>query len=591
MHLFYYRGENDLEISSGILTGLLSYKDESRNRDMVGEGTGIFDLNGRKISCEQNGDRIIIRINLNENDNIYGLGEAPIRMRRNRTKFSTITSTSWDYNDLRDTIYSAFPVFLMANTSKCTGVFVNTFGKCDFDFGTEEYDRVKITASIKNLEFYIHEGKTPEDILEWYTSLTGKPFEIPEWALGHQISRWSYFPRGSVEDVVRNYRKEFPISAVYLDIDYMDGYRIFTVDSRKFPDMKGMVSEMRSIGVEVIPIIDPGVKVDQNYEIFREFIGDYIEDKESSIYTDYVWPGEVAFPDFIRKNAREKWSEMMEKFLENGFRGIWLDMNEPSTRKDSRYGSRGGNMDPEALHIMDNGTKIEDSQVHNLFPYFQCMATYEAMRKKVEKPFILTRSAYAGCQKYAAIWTGDNKASYEDLKTQLSMVLNLGLSGMPYTGCDLGGFWGETDSELLCRYYEMAVLFPLYRNHKIKAGNDQELYRLPSFYRERLKMAIETRYHFMDQLIDSAREAHLKGHPMVRPLFYNFPQDEDTFMIDDQYMLGRKIMVAPQIHESVRERDLYLPDGKWVSHPGNVEIEGKQWISSDLRIPVFVRRS
>ncbi len=265
-------------------------------------------------------------------------------------------------------------------------------------------------------------------------------------------------------------------------------------------------------------------------------------------------------------------------------------MNEPSTRKDSRYGSRGGNMDPEALHIMDDGTRIEDAYVHNLFPYFECQATYEAMRRKVEKPFILTRSAYAGCQKYAAIWTGDNKASYDDMKLQISMVLNLGLSGMPYSGCDLGGFWGDTDNELLCRYYEMAVLFPFYRNHKIKAGNDQEIYKLPSIYRDRIKKAIETRYHFMDRLIESAREAHKHGHPMVRPLFYNFPDDPETYMIDDQYMLGSDIMVAPQIYESASARNIYLPDGDWFSYPGNVRIEGKTWITSQEKIPIFVKR-
>ena len=590
MDLHYYKNETDLEITSGIPKGLLSFRDSNHRAAILSEESKIFELNGRKVTSQREGSNLKLLIDLKDDDHIFGLGEAPLRMRRNRAKFTTITSTSWDYNDLKNTIYSAMPVFIIVNRASTVCVMVNSFGKCDFDFGAEEYDKVRITVSIKNMEFFIHEGKNPEESLEWYTTLTGKPFEIPEWALGHQISRWSYFPRSSLESVVQNYIDESQVSAVYLDIDYMEGYRIFTIDDKRFPDMKGMVNEMRSKGVEVVPIIDPGVKVDQNYSVFKEFLGDYIEDGESSIYTDYVWPGEVAFPDFIRKSARKKWESMVGKFLEYGFHGIWLDMNEPSTRKDSSYGSRGGNMDPEALHIMDDGTRIEDAYVHNLFPYFECQATYDAMRRKVEKPFILTRSAYAGCQKYAAIWTGDNKASYDDLKLQISMVLNLGLSGMPYSGCDLGGFWGDTDNELLCRYYEMAVLFPFYRNHKIKAGNDQEIYKLPSIYRDRIKKAIETRYHFMGRLIESAREAHKQGHPMVRPLFYNFPDDPETYMIDDQYMLGSDIMVAPQIYESASARNIYLPDGDWFSYPGNVRIEGKTWITSQEKIPIFVKR-
>ena len=590
MELYYYKNESELEITSGISEGLLSFRDKSHMLTILSEESGILDLNGRKVTCQREGSNLKLLIDLNDCDHIFGLGETPLRMRRNRTKFSSITSTAWDYNDLKNTIYSAIPVFMIVNRKSSVCVLINSFGRCDFDFGAEEYDKVNVTVNIKNMEFFLHEGKNPEEALEWYTTLTGKPFEIPEWALGHQISRWSYFPRRSLESVVQNYIDEFPVSAAYLDIDYMDGYRIFTIDSKRFTDMKGMVNEMRSKGIEVVPIIDPGVKFDQNYGVFREFLGDYIEDSESSVYTDYVWPGEVAFPDFIRKSARKKWGDMVAKFMENGFQGIWLDMNEPSTRKDSRYGSRGGNMDPEAVHIMDDGTRIEDVYVHNLFPYFQCQATYEAMRRKVERPFILTRSAYAGCQKYAAIWTGDNKASYEDLKLQLSMVLNLGLSGMPYSGCDLGGFWGETDNELLCRYYEMAVLFPLYRNHKIKAGNDQEIYKLPSFYKERIKKAIETRYHFMGKLIESASEAHRHGHPMVRPLFYNFPDDPETYLIDDQYMLGKDIMVAPQIYESARSREIYLPEGDWFAYPGNASAEGKTWVTSHEKIPLFVRK-
>ena len=533
--------------------------------------------------------RIKIEIDLSVTDRIFGLGERPSRMNRKRSKHLLYSTSAWDYNTKKEDIYSSFPVFYILDGTNAYMVFLNYPGEIEFDFGIEKYHSIIITFQSGNFELFLAHAKTMKEVVGTYVNITGRPFEIPEWALGHQISRWSYFPESSVKDIVDRYLDKFPVSAVYLDIDYMDQYRVFTWDSQRFPDPEGLVRYLKNKGVKLVPILDPGIKLDQNFDVFRNGLGNYLEDPSGSLYVDTVWPGTCVFPDFLNESARNFWSEEIVKFLRFGIEGIWLDMNEPAVHNAYENGKRRATILKDAMHRMDDGTRITDFSVHNLYAYYEAQATYFAMLSKIERPFILTRSGYPGIQKYAAMWTGDNLSSYEDVKLQISMVLSLSISGMPYCGCDLGGFWGDSEPDLLSVYYEAALFFPIYRNHKIKNANEQELFLLPAYYQERILKAINTRYKFLPYIMELARKSSSNGEPIIRPLFYDYPNDSDAYSVEDEYMLGESVLHAPVIGKDQRVRGVYLPKGKWVSYWTGEVYDGPTVIDSKERMGIYVR--
>ena len=541
----------------------------------------------KKIVINNDGNATIIKIPFEAEEHIFGLGERPARFERNRSVHSLYSMDPWNYNRKMKEIYSSFPSFVVVST-KLLEVIVNCGAETIFDFGVSDYNNITIRIPVREFEIFMRAGKSFNEIMEWHSSITGLPFKLPYWVLGHQVSRWSYYPQSTVEQIRDNYLREFHLAAIYLDIDYMNGYRIFTWDKNKFPEPGKLIKQSIKKNVRIIPILDPGIKADQEYIIFRKFLGHFVEDSDGSIFTGYVWPGKCSFPDFLNIEARKIWGEEIRKFVSIGIEGIWLDMNEPSVRAVNVKSSESETISKNALHKLDSGTKIRHEEVHNFYSYFQAMATYDSFKEGREEPFILSRSGYTGIQKYSAMWTGDNEASYDDLLLQMTMVMSLGISGMPYVGCDLGGFQGDSDYELLSRYYEMALFFPLYRNHKIKNGNDQELFNAPDRYKARIKSAIEMRMHFMEYLYSVVDESHRTGHPIIRPLFYHFYHDRETLFISDQYMVGSELIYAPQVFKDKNTRELYIPEGEWIDFNTGKRIKEKSWINSSVRFPIYL---
>ena len=542
----------------------------------------------RNVEINKTGKITEIKISLEMGDHIYGLGEKPGKIERKRSIHSVYSKDAWNYNRKLEEIYSSFPSFIIVSAG-ILEVLVNSGSEITFDFGVSDYNSITIRIPEEDFEFFMGSADSFDEIMEWHSLLTGKPFRLPGWVLGHQVSRWSYYPEKIVEQIRDSYLMEFPLSAIYLDIDYMQGYRIFTWSREKFPEPEKFVRESLDRGVRIIPIIDPGIKMDQNFSILRKFMGHLVEDGDGGIFTGYVWPGLCAFPDFLNSETRRIWSEEIKKFSSIGIEGIWLDMNEPSVKTVKGKTTESETINGEALHRLDDGTVRRHSQVHNFYPYFQAMATHDALKDNVKEPFVLTRSGYTGIQKYAAMWTGDNESSYDDLLLQMTMVMSLGISGMPYAGCDLGGFMGYSDHELLCRYYEMALFFPLYRNHKVKEGNDQELFNIPEKYKTRIKSAIETRMLFMEYLQSVMDESHLTGHPVIRPLFYHYFHDRETLSIDDQYMVGSEIIYAPQVYRDRNTRELYIPEGEWINFNNGEKVQERTWMTSGDRFPIYVK--
>lgn len=533
------------------------------------------------------GNTIVIKKELHSDEHIVGLGEKAFQLDRRRIASKMWNTDNYGYQWNSDPLYASIPFFISVKSGEAKGYFVDSTSKITFDTGIAEYDKIVMSVPVNSVTLYVIKGPKIEQVVENYTRLTGLPFEIPSWALGHQVSRYSYFPQGKVLEVARKYKEHrIPISCIYLDIDYMKEKKIFTWDKEKFPNPKRMIEELHSMGVKVVAILDPGIKFDQNFDIFQEGIGNFCETPSGEVYVGRVWPGECVFPDFLNTKAQAFWSKCVTKFVsESGLDGIWLDMNEPSVFNETKT------IDENVLHKNDDGTRIQHSLVHNAYAYFEAKATFEALSRLKNEVFILTRAGCAGIQKFAAVWSGDNTSSWKNMRLQIPLLLSLSISGVPYVGCDVGGFIGNSTPELLTRFYQMACLFPIFRNHKSKEGNDQEPYRLSSKYQKRIKEAISLRYSLLPYISRLASEAHKFGHPIVRPLFYEFQDDEETYEMNDQYMVGKHLLYAPILEKEKHQRELYLPEGKWTEWANGRVLHGKQWVNSKSEMPLYLRSS
>jgi alpha-glucosidase len=541
-------------------------------------------LSEYEFEIKNSGDGLQMFFTFEISSHILGLGEKAYGIDRKRKKFLSVNTDPNGYSRNKDPIYLPIPFFVQIFNGKALGVFINYPGELKFDFGVEIYNKTSITSNDRALEIFVFKSRTVHEIVEAYFRLTGKPFLPPEWSIGHTISRYSYYPKNEVIKILDEYAKVAPVEAVYLDIHYMDGYRLFTWNQDIFGDTQNFLEQVHKRGAKIVTIVDPSIKSDQNYKIFREGLGHYIETPNEDIYYQKMWPGDSVFPDFLNLSTRNFWKECVKKWLSQGVDGIWLDMNEPTILTESHL------MDGNAIHHLDNGEKIQHSKVRNSYPYYQNMATFEAFKELSKTPFILSRSGYAGIQKFAAVWTGDNIASWDDIKLQISIVTSLSISGVSVTGCDLGGFFGDTPPEMTSAYYRMALFFPIYRNHKIINGNDQEIFLFPSNVRKEIVESIDLRYDFLDYIYSMLYRSHKEGVPSVSPLAYEFPDDNDAYYIEDEYMLGSGLLYAPQIYEGKQSRTVYLPSGTWIDFWNRKIINGPIYINESQKYPIYIKK-
>lgn len=563
-----------------------------------------------KISVE--GEKTLIWKPLALDEHVLGLGERAMPVDRRRTIAVMFNFDAYAHLPFMDPLYVSVPLAVFVRRGKAFGLLVNSPAYSVFDIGVKEYSAVNIEVEDKP-EIYVIFGPTPMEVLETYAEITGRPFLPPKWALGYQISRFSYEPQNAVLEVVDKVAEEAPLEAVYLDIDHTDGGRIFTWDRRKFPNPHELIAELHEKGVRVITILDPYVKAEPGYRVFEEGLRYFLTTENKELYLVRGWPGLSALPDFLNKKAREWWAKLVEEYVrEYDVDGLWIDMNEPTNmdgdilfasgwaelRKAAALGLKPGPLRKEellkrtaagAVHKLDDGRAVRHEKVHNAYAYFEAMATYEGIARAGKRPFVLTRAGYAGIQRYAAVWTGDVVASWEGLRAALMAVLGLSASGVHMVGADIGGFAGHSDPELVVRWYQASAFFPFFRAHKGREGNDTDLFALPARHREAVVRAIRLRYKFLPYLWHLAWESHLTGRPILRPLALEFPDDEDAFKIDDEYMVGPYILVAPHLSPSPK-RSVYLPSGVWMDYWSGVVQLGPSWIESSDGLPMYIRR-
>jgi alpha-glucosidase len=555
----------------------------------------------------------------------YGLGEkAGATLSRDTQQFVMWNTDTYGYPRGLDPIYQSIGFYIALRHVKpppgltaagdtsarrrgfAYGLFLDNTSRTYFDLGKTDPARVTFGAASGELNYYVFTGgreRTPKQVLGDYTNLTGRAPLPPLWALGNQQSRWSYYPEARVREVARGFRAaRIPADVIYLDIDYMDGYRVFTWNRERFPDPAKMIADLRAEGFRTVVIIDPGIKVDPNYFAYRDGQagGHFVKNADGSELHASVWPGVCAFPDFTDPKAREWFGALYRKNLDEGVAGFWNDMNEPGvflsdeTPKPDLYHHPMKTFPLDAKHAGD-GAAGTHARYHNVYGMQMARSTFEGLKKlrPGERPFVLTRAGYAGVQRYSAVWTGDNVASWDHLRLSIPMLLNLGVSGVPLVGSDVGGFSGNPSPELYTRWLQAAALTPFLRSHSESGSKPHEPYSFGEEFTPINRASVELRYRLLPYLYSLFDEHTRTGAPVMRPLWFEYPDDSRTYTIEDEYLVGRDLLVAPVVRESATKRNVYFPGGdNWVDWwTGRTYAGGKDAeIEAPLdRLPLFVR--
>ena len=544
-------------------------------------------------------------------EHFYGLGEKAARLDKRRGFFVNWNSDTPGYTEGKDPIYQTIPFYIGLQRGVAYGIFFDNSYRSYFDFGRSSQQRIWFGAEGGEMNYYFFYRPSIKKILGRYADLTGHMSMPPMWALGNQQSRWSYYPDTMVEEVVRQYReRDLPLDVIHLDIDYMQGYRVFTFDAKRFPNPKSLADKLARQGVKIVAIVDPSVKYqipaanvsplksakpELEPQVSRYYVFDqgmeknyFQRRKNGGLFIPKVWPGESVFVDYTLPEARRWWGDLHRAYLDNGIAGIWNDMNEPSDFVDQT-----GKNQMDVLSY-DEGENSSHAKNRNVFALLEARATYEGLQRLQpnRRPYVITRAGYAGIQRYSTMWTGDTNSTWEALALNVPMFTTLGLSGEPFVGSDVGGFIGRGNGELLVRAYQISFLAPFCRNHKVIDGYDQEPWRFGKYYEDIIRRYLKLRYQLLPFLYTTLEEAHRTGVPLFRPLMLNYQYDPNTYNLDDEFMIGADLLVAPIIKADVVSRLVYLPKGVWYDYWTNKKYSGGTMIRVDApleTVPMFVR--
>ena len=510
-------------------------------------------------------------------DHFFGLGDKPGPLDRTAQSFTMWNTDQFGWQESTDPIYKSIPFFLDMHAGRTIGVLFDNTWRTFFDFAHERTDRYSFSAPNGPVDYYVMYGPDPKQVVETYAWLTGPTPMPPAWALGFQQSRYTYFPQTRVEEVAARLRTDhIPVDAMYLDIDYQFKNRPFTVDTSAYPDFPGMVHRLADEHIHTVLITDLHIAdlPNQGYAPYDSgHAGDHFVKRNGAEYVGPVWPGPAVFPDFTRKASRDWWGTLYQDFTKMGVAGFWNDMNEPAV---FTYPTK--TMPDDVEHRIDEpgfakrtATHLE---IHNVFGMENSRGTTDgllALEPNV-RPFVLTRASYAGGQRYAATWTGDNSSTWNHLRQTTPQILNLGLSGFALTGADVGGFAGSPSPDLLTRWLMLAAFQPIDRDHAAKGTRDHEPWVDGPEHLAIRRRYIEERYRLMPYLYTTAEEMSRTGLPITRPLFLEFPHaTPDGHPIDldsgNEFLFGARILVADNPSpEEVNPYEVHLPPGIWYDY-------------------------
>ncbi|WP_293970181.1 TIM-barrel domain-containing protein [uncultured Ruminococcus sp.] len=577
-------------------------------------------------SREEDG-KFVLEFDMTDSDIVYGLGEAPRGINKRGWVYESFCSDDPFHTETKSSLYAAHN-FLMLSGSDNFGIFIDFPAKIRWDIGYTSRNKTVITIDGTDFDFYYIKGDKPIEIVKEFRNAIGKSYIPPFWAFGYQQSRWSYPDAKTVDSVIDGYDKAgIPLDCVYLDIDYMDSYKDFTVDDKKFPDFADYVSKKREQGIHLIPIIDAGVKKEDGYSVYEEGRdnGYFCKNEDGTDFEGGVWPGIVGFPDFLRKDVRDWFGSKYKVLTDAGIDGFWNDMNEPAifysvkglekaldkvvslkgenldlskffNLKDTFLGLSNSPEDYSSIYHTVDGKRVCHDRVHNIYGANMTKAAGEYFAKEFgeEKILMFSRASYIGAHRSSGIWFGDNHSWWSHILLNLKMLPSANMCGFLYCGADLGGFNENATRDLVLRFLALGVFTPLMRNHAALGTRDQECYNFENS--EDFKDIIEVRYRLIPYLYSTFRKASEENDMIFRPLSFDYPNDKIARECETQLMLGDECMICPVYEQNVGGRYVYLPeDMTFVKLSGTKAVtekmtKGTHYIEVALNeVPLFIK--
>ncbi len=564
---------------------------------------GIFDIDGFPILedelgfhweeyYEHGGNIVKMSKQSKDGESFYGLGDKASHLNLKGRRLENWATDQYAFHKDQEPLYKVVPFYIGLHHNKSYGIFFDNTFRTFFDFCSERRNVTSFWAEGGEMNYYFFYGPKMSDVVTTYTHLTGKPELPPMWTLGYHQCKWSYYPESKVKEITSRFRElKIPCDAIYLDIDYMEGFRCFTWSKEYFPEPKRMVAELAKDGFKTVVIIDPGIKIDKDYWVYQEALkNDYFCKRADGPYMKgKVWPGECNFPDYTNPAVREWWAGLFKELIsEIGVKGVWNDMNEPAVMEVP-----GKTFPMDVRHDYD-GHPCSHRKAHNIYGTQMARATYEGVKRFAypKRPFIITRSAYSGAQRYTSSWTGDNVASWEHLWIANIQMQRMSMSGMGFTGSDIGGFAEQPSGELYARWIQLGVFHPFCRTHSSGDHGEQEPWSFGTEVIDITRKFIELRYQLLPYLYTMFWQYVNEGTPMLKPLVYFDQEDMHTHYRTDEFIFGNQILVCPILEPNAQGRRMYLPKGNWYNYWTNELFEGKRelWIATKFdEIPVFVK--
>ncbi|QHI36033.1 Oligosaccharide 4-alpha-D-glucosyltransferase [Kordia antarctica] len=543
-------------------------------------------------SYEFGGNVVKMSKTVNERESYFGLGDKPDHLNLKGKRFQNWATDSYAYGKSTDPIYKAIPFYTGLHHNKAYGIFFDNTFRSYFDFALERRNVTSFWAQGGEMNYYFIYGPEMQTVVEKYTDLTGKPHQLPPlWALGFHQCKWSYYPESNVKEITQKFRDlRIPCDAIYLDIDYMEGFRCFTWNKEHFPDPKRMVKELADNGFKTVAIIDPGIKIDKEYSVFKEALDkDYFCKRADGPYMKgKVWPGECYFPDFTKPEVRDWWSGLFKELIEDiGIQGVWNDMNEPAVMEVPNK-----TFPDDVRHDYD-GNPCSHRKAHNVYGMQMARATYQGLKKfnYPKRPFVITRSAYSGTQRYTSTWTGDNVATWEHLWIANVQAQRMAMSGFSFVGSDIGGFAEQPQGELFTRWIQLGIFHPFCRVHSSGDHGDQEPWAFDEDVTDVVRKFVELRYQLLPYLYTAFWNLVEHGTPLLKSLVMFDQEDNQTHYRTDEFIFGDKILVCPIQEPNAKGRRMYIPRGQWYNYWTDELVEGgkEKWVDAEIdSMPLFV---
>ncbi len=583
-----------------------------------------------RFTVTKDGDAVIFKVLMDEDDQIFGLGESVRGINKRGHRYRSWCSDDFSHTEDKASLYASHNLVIFSGKTGVFGLYVDDPGAVTFDLGYTKGDEAVITSENGNFSAYYIEAESLTGAVKEFRRMIGRSYLPPKWGLGYIQSRWGYASESDLREVAENHRsRHIPLDMLSMDIDYMEDFKDFTWSRERFPDMAGFIADMKKDGLRVVPIIDAGVKVEAGDPTYDEGMekGYFCKKEDGSVFVGAVWPGHAVFPDFLRADVRQWFGEKYHLLMDAGVEAVWNDMNEPAIfyslegladayrkadelretnigvydyfdLKNAFTGMSNSMADYRRFYHEIDGKTVRHDRVHNLYGAMMTKAGAQGMQSYApDKRYLLfSRASFIGAHRDGGVWQGDNFSWWSHILLSLKELAGMNMCGFLYTGADLGGFGANTTEDLLQRWLQLGVFTPLMRNHSALGTRDQEIYRFRNW--EAMRDTLTVRYALIPYLYSELVKAVMKDDMYFRPLAFDYANDPIASRVEDQLMLGSSCMIAPVYTQNARGRYVYLPEDMLMVRFRAAEDydlvpmkKGHHWIDLQMsEFPLFIRR-